>query len=438
MMDVLKEFVTDILEQRNGFRLGEPWRYSGKSAGVIVPILRDISEERDYVTLPEVKDKIEIIDTGSIGKVKVKGIDKPLFIRAGSMLEGKGTQSRAVEHNVILEAEVVTEIPVKCIHQSKAIVSSAKFRYQGLAPRLVVHKLVSSTQFDTWNSIRCYASTAMSQWSDRFTVVPHTTRIVTDNLVEIKKAIRKLDNKMKEILEKVPALENQVGAIIISVNGIEGIEVFDHPESWKAHYKDVIENYECLKEELPPLFKLDEDAVFEHIKNFMNKLKDANIEKVNSNSYIIKFDGFIGEYTVFNNRIIHLFVVKSDSKMNENEESNRRLEDIVERLSNYWERVTSTTSADSSYRFDEVSVRAETLWKNYIDSRKGFRDLLEELKNGLKTWSELEKSTSVSKSTLSARIRNGLRLGLIEKEYKDGKKYYKLTDKGKEIVRYLF
>ena len=423
MMDVLKEFVTDILEQRNGFRLGEPWRYSGKSAGVIVPILRDISEERDYVTLPEVKDKIEIIDTGSIGKVKVKGIDKPLFIRAGSMLEGKGTQSRAVEHNVILEAEVVTEIPVKCIHQSKAIVSSAKFRYQGLAPRLVVHKLVSSTQFDTWNSIRCYASTAMSQWSDRFTVVPHTTRIVTDNLVEIKKAIRKLDNKMKEILEKVPALENQVGAIIISVNGIEGIEVFDHPESWKAHYKDVIENYECLKEELPPLFKLDEDAVFEHIKNFMNKLKDANIEKVNSNSYIIKFDGFIGEYTVFNNRIIHLFVVKSDSKVSGDDKSRRELDDVMRRLvpGNYRKSTTLPSPDRSSY-----SLNTEVLWKNYIDSRKGFRDLLEELKDGLKTWSELERLTSTSKSTLSARIRNGLRLGLIEKEYKDGKKYLSL------------
>ena len=463
---MLRELVLDILEQRNGFRLGDPWRFSRRSSGVIVPILRDVNFDRDYVTLPEVKDKIEITDTGYIGKVKIKGSDKPVFIRAGSILEGKGTQSRAVEHNVIVETE--EEVDVKCVHQSHPISRSSRFEYSGLAPKPVVKALVSTgDQYSVWSSVRSYASYYASRFCDssaqsyraRANVfvrsdleeIPSPLRVIqrTDNLVDVKKAIRKLDSTMREILEKVPTFENQVGAIIVSTNGIEGIEIFDHPDSWKAHYKDVIENYECLREELPPLFKIDEEAVFEHIKYFLKRLSEARVDKVNDHTYILRFDDYIGEFTVFNERVIHLFAVKSEdihiSSTSYRESFCTDTSDV-----RYTTSITTnvyTSPADAAQRawstnvaVSSWSTTADNLYdkfKEFIGKRKGFKDVLEVLKEGKKRWKDLEAAIKMSKATLSSRLKNGISLGLVETKFEDGTKYYALTERGKKILKYL-
>ena len=58
----------NIIERQDGYHLGEIWKYSKNAKGAIIPIIRDKEIERDYVTLPEVKDKVQFSDTCNINK----------------------------------------------------------------------------------------------------------------------------------------------------------------------------------------------------------------------------------------------------------------------------------------------------------------------------------------------------------------------------------
>jgi len=421
-MEELAKLLDAIVEGKDGYRL------------VVIPILRDTDEERDYVTLPEVKDKVTIEDTGSIDKLKVKAdVDKPIFVRAGSIFEGKGTQSRAVESNVIVIAE--STLPVKCVHQSHPIVAKASFDYCGVAPKPVLSSLVTGDQTSVWSSVRFYALSASSapHLSSTAHRVVSSTVSVTDSLVDIKRAIRSLDSKMKEVLEKVPAFENQVGAVIVSVNGIEGVEVFDHPESWRAHYKEVLENYDCIAEQAPPFFKVDVDAVKEYVVDFLKKLKNSKARSVNDHTWLIRMDDYIGEFTVLNGRIIHLFLVKREevksATVSVTTSGIHTREDYFIGPSNefnYWRTLYSVNTTSWSTFVDDV--------RSVVERRKGMKSVLHSLSSGEKTWSELVSSVGVSKATLSSRLKNGMSMGLIDVEYRDGRKVYKLTDKGKEFV----
>ena len=425
------EFVDDLIEGRS-YRLGEPWKYSSKSAGVIIPVLRDESFERDYVTLPEVKDDVEVEDTGVIEDLKIRNKSgKIVFVRAGTVFEGKGTQSRVAEHNTIILAE--GKIGVKCVHQSHPVRYKASFEYFGLAPKPVTSRLISGDQVGVWSGVKAYACTMLSRPS----MASRTPVTVTDSLVEVKRAVKKLDSKMKEVLEKVPAFENQVGAIIVSVNGIEGIEVFDHPESWRAHYKEVIENYECVAEDMPPLFTIDESAVMEHVVSFLKELKNAVADKVNEHTWLLRHKDYVGEFTVYNGRVIHMFAVKHDVSVTTNNVTYTLTvtgSNDLEPISTSW---TDELVSTSEY---DIQMSVKDVFRKQVESKKGLKDVLMSVGNG-KTWSEIwaeiRPKSKMSTATLSKRLKNGKDMGLISVDYRNGKKVYKLTDLGKTLLATL-
>ena len=147
------------LNNETGYKFGNPWRYSEKSLGVIVPILKigDI-EEREYITLEEAKDKGVIFkDSGHIDKVLIESsLSMPIFIRSGTVLKSKETQPRAVESSVIIipKKENIHEVPVRCIYASKGIHTGGKFTYGGDAPIEVRSSLLSrSGQGSTWSAV---------------------------------------------------------------------------------------------------------------------------------------------------------------------------------------------------------------------------------------------------------------------------------------------
>ena len=75
---------------------GEPWKLP-KAAGFLVPIIgRPPYGERGYILLSEAGDRVEFRDTGSISAVEVRNRSGGnVFIRKGTMLQGKDTQSRS-------------------------------------------------------------------------------------------------------------------------------------------------------------------------------------------------------------------------------------------------------------------------------------------------------------------------------------------------------
>ena len=307
------ELLESIKEERDGFRLGEVWRLSEKALGAIVPILRHKNFKRSYVMLEELpKEKYQVLDSGSIDKIKIKGsFDKAVFVRTGNIFEGKGTQSRAVEVSVIIlptkqKEEII--IPAKCVHASHPITGNAKFERFGYAPREVTKSLFAQRgQGEVWASVGRSSARLFSLAGDK--IQRHQ---MSDSMVENLKQVKDSKSKISTIIKKVPCLENQVGIIILDEKGVSNIELFNHPESWRAFHENIIQDYsDILSKELDePLFGFKRSAVPGKIGEFIERLKNTKetivYENDEASTIVIENEGIIGEYSLLNGEVIHL------------------------------------------------------------------------------------------------------------------------------------
>ena len=417
MKQPLKYFIETIISSKEGFKLGEPWKFSKNSMGVIIPIQRENAQKRDYTTLPEVKDNITFKDTGSIQTIQVeKGVDIPLFIRAGTVLKGISGQDRATFHSVIVQPNKVVDLEVRCIHASRGIVAGGGFTYDGYVPKMVYQSLNTGSQSKVWNSVSATYKTMKAKSIGAFAVSDFSLSVVKeDSLPEIKDAMKKLDTKMQDILKQVPVLENQIGAIIVGTNGVAGLEVFDHPDSWKAQYKEVIEKYSDELSEESNLFTFDDTQVMAVVKTFLKTVADASSSEIHKGIYSVSMEGFIGEYVTINEHVVHLFLLKKDEKENQKEEKS----------------VPSAVSFPS-FRFNDDSLHHRRIGTtSYNCNKKGFDNIETTInKYGGATWTELEKESKVSTATLTKRLKEGKQVGLIGEEIrkKNGKKVYTLNN----------
>lgn len=353
---LVERFLTN-LNNEIGYKFGSAWRYSDKSLGVIVPILKigDIGE-REYVTLEEAKDKgVTFKDSGHIDKVIIESsLYKPIFIRSGTILKSKGTQSRAVESSTIIvpkeeknrqdvpnvpEIEITTqEIQVRCIYASKGIRTGGAFTYGGDAPMEVRSSLMSrSGQADTWAAVghathRLMSSRGLSSRGTTNYADPVSYTTSNDNLAGIMEEVDKFTGDIDEILKKVPLFEDQVGAVFLDMKDVVGIELFDHPKSWEAIHKEVEKRLgeSVTKEEEKTFFKPDYEQLKPLALSFLKKLIDSEkIETSKSGDIysvtLLKGDGVVGEATSINGKIIHLVGMKVDeSAKNDSRQSSMR------------------------------------------------------------------------------------------------------------------
>lgn len=65
-----------------------------------------------------------------------------------------------------------------------------------------------------------------------------------DNLVASVDEMTRFNREVEKMLSKVPAdLDNQIWVVIIDSRGVLGLEVFDHPMSWRAFSRSIVRNY---------------------------------------------------------------------------------------------------------------------------------------------------------------------------------------------------
>lgn len=315
------ELLNSIKEETDGFRLGEIWKLSDKALGALVPILRHKNFKRSYVMLEELsKDKYDVVDSGSINKIKIKGaFDKAVFIRTGNMFEGQGTQSRAVEVSVIIlptkqKKEII--IPARCVHASHPITGNAKFERFGYAPREVTRSLFTQGgQGAVWASVRGSSARLFSLAGDKVQRFR-----MNDSMVENIKQVKDSKSKISNIVKKVPCLENQVGVIILDEKGVSNIEVFDHSDSWKAFHESIIQDYSDIlsREQEEPLFEIKKEAVPKKISEFMEKIKNTEEDVVFQDggaiTLVLKNENIVGEYTILDDELIHLLASRKEKK----------------------------------------------------------------------------------------------------------------------------
>lgn len=346
------------LSKEIGYKFGSPWRYSDKSLGVIIPILKMGDgkgfEEREYITIEEAKDQgISFKDTGKIDRVIVESsLGKLIFIRSGTALKSLGTQPRAVETSVVIipnteKKETRQEIHVRCIHASKPISSGKKFAYAGDVPIDVRSELLSkSGQDETWSAVGRATYRLMStrlgslgsSGSKGYAANIRSTGFNADNLVGVMEDVDKFTGNIDEILAKVPLFEDQVGAVFLDMKDVVGMEMFDHPKSWEAIHKEVEKRLgeSTAKEEDKSFFKPDYERVkpltFEFLKKLLESEKTDTSHGMTS-TISLKGDGVVGEATTINGKVIHLVGIKVDKKA-EGSHTNTVAHDARNRLRN--------------------------------------------------------------------------------------------------------
>jgi len=148
-----------ISEESMGFRFGKPERPNESSLACILPIIRETSQERQYITLPET-EQVLVFDSGTINKVNLENTSKKnVFVRSGTIFEGKGTQSRAIMRSAVLFPGTEVALDVRCVHQTHGIRTGAEFKYGGITPLSVDSRVYSAgyrpqDQHATWNAVR--------------------------------------------------------------------------------------------------------------------------------------------------------------------------------------------------------------------------------------------------------------------------------------------
>jgi len=439
----IKQIVEQILTENE---LGKPWSWGDNAAGFLIPILRTGEiPDRLYLMLEEVKDKVKIEDTGHISQARLVNLaGLPVFVRGGGILAGQDTQSRAFQKGAILMPGK-QELPINCVHASHGIRPNAYFDFSGYAPRKVERALRNGNQNEVWNSVQ--ASTIdMRQQALRNggqKAYALADNFQSDNLVGTMEKIAGFKSTVDDAIRRMPREPNQVGVAIFDVKGVVGVELFDHPDSWKALCESVLKQYgDVFEQEVPDYLKIDPNKVVANVRAFFELAKEANEEPEQDGTVVIRGKGITGEYTVLTKqaatsknrvvlsklkepRLIH-FLLSREEKEKETANHHQRQA--------YYDYV-------GPYQTDQSEKQTLNLSRQNINTSNStfsalpakVETLLENLQTP-KTWKQLEplfKSTNTQSRITKAAIE----AGLVE-HFQNGDNIikYRLTARGTHLL----
>jgi hypothetical protein len=232
----------------------------------------------------------------------------------------------------------------------------------------------------------------------------------------------------------MPRVENQVGVVIFDLNGVVGLELFDHPDSWKALCEDVIRQYaDVIEQKLPDYLSIDMDKVVVNIKAFLELAKES-AEHPEGDDTTLLTGKVAGEYTMLKEKMIHLLLAREEKTNGQPQQGQR---ENVESRTRFTNQVRSRSFVNESVFFNEAPIHPSrpTTSRNTADFEERYfshvksKELLQELKKEPKSWSDLSKIFSKSVSTQQRIIDEAIALGYVTKEG-TAKPMYKLTAKG--------
>ncbi len=301
-----------------------------------------------------------------------------VFIRSGTLFRG-ATQERALQRSVVAFAGKNGKMPVRCVHASRGINPNAKTTYGGLTPlnfdqMNYSHGYKPAEQHVYWSNVQ-HATTnfcklsgvapsvsvhnsgvlrgqVMSRMSSSLNV--HSGDVTTGGPVwgsglgymhsevdEVlatpdmaafigNQSVHKMDDlashqdafalKFDDILSKIKLQTNQAGLALITDGGVQTIEVFDHPDSWKALHESAVKRMGA------ELVKDDSENVFEFKPENANKMvckvlaldwaRNTILEHRPTNGEPkvvitgLSSGDYVGELVELNDQVAHLVVLK--------------------------------------------------------------------------------------------------------------------------------
>jgi len=347
MEKVVSELLLDIAQEKWGYSIGDPWRFTKHSLAAVVPIVRvDHIQARDYRLLSERKDEIKIKDTGDIEVVSIFNTGEyPILIKAGEILVGS-TQSRTVTISQVVMAGERADVSCACVYSSKGIREG-----QGMTPdvyspvevRRTVYaghyrntgKLSSEYrrgQSHVWGSINYYSMTAADRtrsMSGFTSYIPTPDGPISQGIdwvnpnyrtpsEDLAGRVKEAQTKYEEVLRMLPRIESQVGMVLMTIEGFESMEVFEHPDSWEGLRRSI------LGADVDKIFDIrDQGGIFnfrpEKAKDvirtvLMDEYDDkVALEKERTKTYVLANQRFIGEVVTLDDDPIHCSFVKKAS-----------------------------------------------------------------------------------------------------------------------------
>lgn len=320
---ISKEMLEAIRDEKEGFKIGKPWRYNEKAVTCVLPIIRETVKKREYITFPE-SENVKIADTGNISLLTIENNEEHhVFIRMGEIFKGE-SQERASVHSRIIESKKKEEIKVQCIHQSRGISSGTIFTAGGYVPDEVVGTIFTNDQHRVWNSVEDYSANlremSMSFYSamgesanmNLMADIGNAETVRSDDLTAGYETYSKI---IDDVLKNVPSLDNQVGLVVIDRTGFYSLEAFDVKESWQVLKNSITKGAGVKLSEFE-----EKEGVFVYkpensIALIMEALSKDFIEETlfeDEHSKIIKLSAekLIGEVTLLDDDVIHLWILR--------------------------------------------------------------------------------------------------------------------------------
>jgi len=314
---MLEKLIESLRDGKHGYKFDQPVRIDENSMSVVVPVLRCTKRIRDYLLLSEARD-VEITDTGQIDFVRiVNHEDSPIFIARGEIFKGK-TQERAAIHGYIIQPRKGNNVAVRCVHYSKGIVSRASMVYGGKVP----YGVDLSTQSSTWATASAYCSKSTPSsnfdYADNSSTEGREDSGITYNYFgyhssdDLVSALDNIKKRVKDIVNKIPYRKNQIGVALVKQNKLLSLELYNHPDSWKAIYDDMLfkEGSSFFKnEETLDIFEYNPKKVNDFILHKLNLLTTKPIYDKEYSVLEVENEFMKGEMVIYKKELLHLQLI---------------------------------------------------------------------------------------------------------------------------------
>jgi len=350
-MSKARDLLLDIATEKNGYSIGKPWRFSEFSLAAVVPIIRLSEGVRGYKLASEVKKEVNIRDTGNINRMEFTNKSAfPVLLKSGEVVTGS-TQSRTILTSQIIFPQEKLVVDCACVHATKGIRADQRVDLESYSPaevRRVVkgryafqkQEYTNTLQNEIWNSVRSYTKGASEKVQHTAQVLFSAQLPMGDSRIgrmekssimhssidpqtyytpqeDLAGRVRELGNKLEEVLKKVPTEENQVGICLITLNGLESLESFNHPDAWKAIRESIIKSDSEKVADVT-----DSDSVFEYradkARSVIRELLTTNyderiaVEKDRTSTVTFVDKKLVGEVVILDDQPIHCSFVSKN------------------------------------------------------------------------------------------------------------------------------
>lgn len=346
MQKVVSDILLDIAHERNGYSIGEPWRFTELSLAAVVPLTRESQgQKRLYRLFSERKDEVKVTDTGNIERLTlVSKSEFPILVKAGEVVVGD-SQSRTITVSQVLMPGEKLAVPCACVYSSKGIREGRGMTPSIYSPMDVRRKIFRGhyerrgginwggfsggyhrDQGEIWGGVNTYAKRASGglKTMAAFAATHDVPELESLRGVDLAYHTRTEDlagrvsesqNKYKDILKKVPTVDHQVGMVLLTMTGLESMEAFEHPDAWEGIRRAILGAESDKISDLSDqngLFEFKVEKAKGIIQDLLTKDFDEKlaVDRERTKTLILDTEQFVGEAVTLDGTSIHLTLVR--------------------------------------------------------------------------------------------------------------------------------